>query len=182
MSGDDGKSAVQDGAAEPAGWALPWAGGCRCGALRFAVTAPPLISVACHCRGCQRMTGGAFSLTLCLPVDGFAVTKGETRRVGMGAAPWAGPESQALDHRGCAVCGGWAFTRVADVPDMVTLRATLLDDAGWIRPFAETGMAHGLPWAVGMAEHGFDDFPPADAWGPLIADHAARGARPSRAG
>ena len=29
-------------------WKLPWEGGCRCGEVRFRVTAPPLLSAACH--------------------------------------------------------------------------------------------------------------------------------------
>lgn len=35
-------------------------GGCACGALRYRVTANPLIVYACHCRNCQRLTGSAF--------------------------------------------------------------------------------------------------------------------------
>ena len=55
------------------GWALPWEGGCRCGAVRLRVTAAPLISAVCHCRGCQRMTGSALSLTLMLPQGGLEI-------------------------------------------------------------------------------------------------------------
>ena len=36
------------------------AGGCACGALRYKLTADPLIVHACHCRDCQRLTGSAF--------------------------------------------------------------------------------------------------------------------------
>jgi hypothetical protein len=35
-------------------------GGCACGALRYKLTADPLIVHACHCRDCQRLTGSAF--------------------------------------------------------------------------------------------------------------------------
>jgi hypothetical protein len=35
-------------------------GGCACGALRYKLTADPLIVHACRCRDCQRLTGGAF--------------------------------------------------------------------------------------------------------------------------
>src|SRR3546814_3083290 len=29
-------------------WNLPWTGGCRCGKLRFEISAPPLITMACR--------------------------------------------------------------------------------------------------------------------------------------
>jgi len=35
-------------------------GGCACGAVRYRLTAPPLIVHACHCRDCQKLTGSAF--------------------------------------------------------------------------------------------------------------------------
>jgi len=52
-------------------------GGCRCGQVRFRFTAQPLLTMACHCRGCQRMTGSAFSLSAAYPASGFEVTAGE---------------------------------------------------------------------------------------------------------
>ncbi|HUD52311.1 GFA family protein, partial [Parvibaculum sp.] len=58
-------------------WNLPWEGGCRCGQVRVKISAPPVITMACHCTGCQRMTSSAFSLSILLPKDGFAITKGE---------------------------------------------------------------------------------------------------------
>ncbi|MGH7052276.1 MAG: GFA family protein, partial [Stellaceae bacterium] len=39
-------------------------GGCVCGAVRYRLTAAPLIVHACHCRDCQRLTGAAFALNM----------------------------------------------------------------------------------------------------------------------
>ena len=39
-------------------------GGCACGAVRYRLTAAPLIVHACHCRDCQKMTGSAFVLNM----------------------------------------------------------------------------------------------------------------------
>ena len=33
-------------------------GGCRCGALRYAVAGAALAGIACHCRDCQYAAGG----------------------------------------------------------------------------------------------------------------------------
>jgi hypothetical protein len=39
-------------------------GGCACRALRYKLTADPLIVYACHCRDCQRLTGSAFVINI----------------------------------------------------------------------------------------------------------------------
>ena len=174
-------------------WSLPWEGGCRCGALRFRVSAPPLISAACHCRGCQRMTGSAFSLTLMVPEAGFAVIAGAARRGGLGgalergeagpaglaeAAAPGGPPPSELDHRLCPACGSWVFTRLAAMGGIVNLRASMLDDAAWVAPFIETMRDEALPWALTPAPHGYARFPDPEAFPQLLAAYAARGARP----
>lgn len=58
-------------------WKLPREGGCLCGKVRFRITAPPLLTIACHCKGCQRLTASAFSLSVGVPADGFEVTQGD---------------------------------------------------------------------------------------------------------
>ena len=35
-------------------------GGCACGAVRYALNARPIVTYACHCTDCQRLTGSAF--------------------------------------------------------------------------------------------------------------------------
>ena len=36
----------------------PYTGGCACGAIRYECNAEPMFSWICHCRECQRATGG----------------------------------------------------------------------------------------------------------------------------
>jgi hypothetical protein len=52
-------------------------GKCRCGQVQFEVSSEPLMTMACHCTGCQRMTASAFSLSTLHPRSGFTVTRGE---------------------------------------------------------------------------------------------------------
>ena len=151
-------------------WKLPWEGGCRCGAVRFRISGPPLMSAVCHCRGCQRMTGSAFSTTLFVPEDGFALLAGET--VLGGAMP-----ADARHHH-CDSCKGWVFTTAEPSMGFVNVRATLLDDAAWFAPFIETQTAEKLPWASTPAVHSYERFPQPADFPALIAEHAERGARP----
>src|ERR1700722_10540411 len=87
-------------------WKLPWEGGCRCGAVRFRVTTPPMLSSACHCTGCQRMTASAYTLSLSLRRDGFEITQG---------APVLGGTRNPPMHYHCPECKSWMFTQPPDL-------------------------------------------------------------------
>lgn len=52
-------------------------GGCQCGAVRYAFYAPLENSHVCHCRMCQRATGGLFAALVGAKKADFAWTKGE---------------------------------------------------------------------------------------------------------
>ena len=152
-----------------ADWKLPWDGGCRCGAVRIRVSRPPLLALACHCTGCQTMSASAFSLSLAIPTDGFAVIRGE-------------PVLGGLDrdmHHFCPACMTWLFTRPPGLDWFVNLRPSTLDDHRWFAPFAETWTSEKLPWAETGAAHGFAQVPELAAFEPLIADYAGQGARPA---
>jgi hypothetical protein len=67
-------------------WKLPWDGGCLCGQIRFRVSAPPLRIAVCHCVWYQKRSASAYSLTITVPADGFALTQGEPE-LGKGPSP-----------------------------------------------------------------------------------------------
>ena len=54
-------------------------GGCVCGAIRYEVSARPIMMFNCHCRDCQRTTGGAFTPVVYVPAKAFKITKGSPR-------------------------------------------------------------------------------------------------------
>lgn len=51
-------------------------GGCQCGAVRYAFYTPLEKAHACHCRMCQRATGGVFALLAGGFIENFAWTRG----------------------------------------------------------------------------------------------------------
>jgi hypothetical protein len=150
-------------------WKLPWSATCRCGKVRMRVTAPPLMTMACHCRGCQRMSASAFSLSVLLPSAGFEVVEGELEIGGLHGAS---------RHHHCAYCKSWLFTRPEGLDELVNLRATMLDEHAWLVPWIETCADEGFAWASTGAKHRFPSSPPNDAFGPLMAEFAAQAPRP----
>ena len=142
---------------------LPWDGGCRCGRVRFRISAPPLLTGACHCIGCQRMTGGAFSLAVVVSDDAFKVTAGE---------PVIGGLHGEVPHYFCPYCMSWMFTRVPGTP-MVNVRATMLDDTTGFEPFVETYTSEKLPWVTTAAVHSFGKFPSFEDYGKLTQEFVA---------
>ncbi len=71
-------------------------GGCQCGKVRYALYVSPQNSHVCHCRMCQRATGGLFAALAGAPKAEFAWTQGEP----------AFFESSNLAKRGyCRECG-----------------------------------------------------------------------------
>ncbi len=153
-------------------WHLPWEGGCRCGAVRFRITEAPLLTSVCHCTGCQRMTAGAFSITVTVPAGGFALISGETVLGGL-----HGPVAH---HHHCDRCKSWVFTRAEGMNEFVNVRASMLDEWGWFVPFAEEWASEKLPWVTTPAIHRFATQPEMSAYAGLIAEFAEKGARPTR--
>ncbi|GIK47835.1 MAG: aldehyde-activating protein [Alphaproteobacteria bacterium] len=52
-------------------------GGCQCGKVRYALYVAPQNAHVCHCRMCQRATGGVFAALAGAPKSEFAWTGGE---------------------------------------------------------------------------------------------------------
>jgi len=138
-------------------------GRCRCGQVRIIVSVPPFLTMACHCTGCQRMTGSAFSLSAAFPSKGFSLTKGD---------PVVGGLRGTTRHYFCPHCMSWMFTR-PDGIDFVNLRATMLDDSSDFSPFIETYTSEKLPWATTPAPHSFERFPAIEEYKQLVEKYAA---------
>ncbi|WP_103173093.1 GFA family protein [Paracoccus sp. SY] len=139
-------------------------GGCRCGRVTIAVSGPPLLTMACHCRGCQQMTASAFSLSSLYAQDAVSI-EGETILGGLRGE---------LRHHCCAFCLSWTHTRADFLGPLVNIRSTMLEGGSDQPPFIECWLEEKLPWVSVGATHGFARFPPVEGFAALMADFAAR--------
>ena len=110
------------------------------------------------------MSASAFSLTLIVAPTAFEVTAGEPVVGGL--------RGDDLQHMFCGACMTWVFTRPVGFP-FVNVRPTMLDEAGWFAPFAETCAAEKLAWADTGAARSFERFPSNEDFGPLIGEYCA---------
>lgn len=144
---------------------LPMEAGCRCNQVRMRITAPPVMTMACHCTGCQRMTGSAFSLTVMVPDAGFEVVAGD---------PVIGGLHGASNHHCCPYCMSWIFSRPERLKGFVNMRATMLDDTSWFVPFGESWTSEKLAWATTPAVYSFPEFPPPEETPALLEAFARK--------
>jgi hypothetical protein len=134
------------------------------------ISAAPLVAMACHCTGCQKLTGGAYSLTLMIPPGGFEVVEGE---VVLGALHRA--ESQ---HYYCSHCKSWLYTKAAMLQGATNFRPTMLEDASWVAPYVDMMVAEKLPGVATGAARAYPNWPPPEDFGALMEAYAREGARP----
>lgn len=113
-------------------------GGCLCGAVRYVLRGAPDWSSHCHCRSCQRATGGTFTTWVGVKRENFQITHG--RQTVCETSP-------GVERGFCARCGT-SLTYVAEAgwPGQVGVLAPTLDDPGIARPSAHVYVAHQLPW------------------------------------
>ena len=71
-------------------------GGCQCGAVRYAIMAPPQETGVCHCRMCQKAVGGPFAVFASVRPEDFRWTRGE---------PGTFASSSLADRDFCRDCG-----------------------------------------------------------------------------
>lgn len=147
----------------------PWEGACRCGRVRLRVTTPPMLSIACHCIGCQKLTSSAFSLGIAVPAEALEI-EGETELGGL-----HGPNR----HEFCAWCKSWIVTRPARFDWFVAVRSSLLDQD--FPPFVDIYTSAKRPWVQTGAKRSFPEFPSGEEYAALMRAYAAAG-RPSARG
>jgi hypothetical protein len=106
-------------------------GGCLCGQIRYVTEAEPVMTLLCHCRNCQKQSGGAFSVNLCIPMAGLTV-HGTLKTY-----EDVGDSGNAVLRRFCPDCGSPIMTEIAAMSGIALVKAGTLDDPVGITPTAE---------------------------------------------
>ena len=114
-------------------------GGCACGAIRYECDAEPIVMFYCHCRDCQRMSGGPYTPVVYVPAKAVKITKG--------TPTYYKTPSAALgeNKRGfCPDCGSRLFGGITDEGHGIT--ASSLDDPTLFKPQMHIWSSEAQPW------------------------------------
>lgn len=133
----------------------PFSGGCACGAIRYESTAEPVLMLHCHCRDCQRSSGGPFSSFVIVPAEAYTLTQGTPRF--HDSPSHAGGHT----HRGfCPDCGSPVHVHTDAVPHIVAIRTASLDEPGGFNSQMDVWTCDAPPWDVmNPALPKFDKYP-----------------------
>lgn len=123
-------------------------GGCQCGAVRYALTEPP-VSTVCHCRMCQKAVGGLFAALSKVKLSHFAWTRGE---------PASFRSSSAAERNFCAACGTPLTFRFLD-GDAIEVTTGSLDTPVLAPPTKNFGTEARLPWIDSLLPGRLPDTP-----------------------
>jgi hypothetical protein len=115
-------------------------GGCLCGAVRYECGGDPVVSLNCHCRDCQKATGGACSASVFVPIDSLTVT-GNVKYYEK-----VGDSGRSISRGFCPECGSALFGKPAVMAGLVSIRPGTLDDPTLFRPGFDMYSASAQPW------------------------------------
>ena len=116
-------------------------GGCQCGAIRFALSAPPLKVSICHCRMCQKASGAPFASLADIGRGYFTWTRGQ---------PAAFRSSSIAEREFCASCGTPLSFRRIDGP-RIEIMTGAFDRPDRLVPTQQFGSESRLGWVVAIA-------------------------------
>lgn len=119
----------------------PITGSCQCGEIRYVLKNEPLVTVACHCRDCQKLSASAFSLTMLITADSFELTSGKLK-VFERPAELGG---SALCYF-CATCGNRVYHENPELAAIYRFKPGGLDDTSEILPQAHVWTSRAQPW------------------------------------
>ena len=118
------------------------AGGCACGAVRYELTAAPLIVHACHCRDCQRITGGPFVINIWIEARFVETDSAQLR-----SFQSRGGSGKLHEVFFCGTCGVFMWSRYDIAPgDCLFVRAGTLDHPEMVKPDVHIFTRTKLPW------------------------------------
>ncbi len=115
-------------------------GGCACGAVRYEVRAEIEFSFNCHCRKCQRATGGGHA-------SAFAVPKIEFKYSGT-IKEFASPsDNGAITYAGfCPQCGSPMTSRTERFSNRIYIHAATMDEPSNFAPAFVVFSDAAQPW------------------------------------
>ena len=118
-------------------------GSCTCGAIRYACTGTQKLSLNCHCRDCQRLSGSAYLAAVIVDRRTFTFTHGLPHYYTVTAA------NGMAKHQGfCQHCGAPLVVMLDERPHIIAITVGSFDDSSLYQPQADMWVERAQPWDV----------------------------------
>lgn len=114
-------------------------GSCLCGGVAFEVTGPLEPIQICHCGQCRKAQGGAFASNIPVQTEAFELVAGAELLASYESSP-------GKERVFCSRCGSPVFSRRQGQPEVIRLRAGLLDEPVPARPIAHFFVSAKSSW------------------------------------
>jgi hypothetical protein len=115
-------------------------GRCACGAVRYAITAPPIRAFQCQCKDCQRDTGGGHSSVAVFNRSALTI-EGVVAEISRDA------DTGNRKTKGfCGACGSPIYNKPDVQPDLIGIYVGTLDDASAFQPSIILYHARSYAW------------------------------------
>jgi hypothetical protein len=116
-------------------------GGCLCGAVRYRITAAPMVTRLCWCRVCQYLAAGNATVNTCFPSNALTV-EGQ-----LSVFTLTADSGNVMHRRFCGKCGTQMFSEAESRPHLIFVRAGTLDDPKVVKPAMTIWTSAAPPWA-----------------------------------
>lgn len=116
---------------------------CACGQVRVACQGEPIRVSLCHCRECQKRSGGPFGIAAFFPPEAVSA-RGETRQ-------FRRPSDSGFDvvFHFCPSCGSTVWWRGLRFPDRIAVATGAFADPDFPPPTQAVYREHAHRWLPG---------------------------------
>ncbi len=126
-------------------------GQCLCGSIKYSISKPAIRSTVCHCLSCQKSSGSAFSINICIPAEAFNISGDTLKRYTS-----IGGSGKSLHRYFCHTCGAPIYSKPDALSGLIIVKAGTLDDTSEFSPVANIWCDSKMEWL--KHEHQMLDF------------------------
>lgn len=130
-------------------------GQCLCGQVKYSVSADPLLQAQCHCKQCQRMSGGGHMNLAFFPEDAVSF-EGK-----IGLHEFEADSGNTKTRHFCPECGVGLFGTNTARPGMISVSVGTSDNNSWFSPAVVVHAVDRPEWDMTSTDvPNFDAMPP----------------------
>ena len=114
-------------------------GSCHCGEISYTFNGEPLRQVNCHCKNCQKTSGGPYLANIFVSEDNLLI-KGSPK-----VYQHLADSGNQMTKKFCGNCGAQMFSLGSGRPGIVSIRGGMIDDLEIIQPTINVFVSSKIP-------------------------------------